>query len=76
MVKIKIDDDVAYLNDKKLKINILKFLDDYKNILITNMKNPKVYNDDYINRDVNYIKKQFNMIKKQVKTAEIETITR
>jgi len=76
MVKIKIDDDVSMLTDKQLKINILQFLDNYKDILITNMKNPKVYNDDYINRDINYIKKQFNMIKKQVKTAEIETITR
>ena len=33
MTKIKIDDDVEMLTDKQLKINILKFLDEYRDIL-------------------------------------------
>ena len=76
MTKIKIDNDVSMLTDKQLKINILKFLNDYKDILVYKIQNPKVYNDEYIKKDINHIKKQFNIIKKQVKTAEIETITR
>ena len=76
MTKIKIDNDVSMLTDKQLKINILKFLNDYKDILVGKIQNPKVYNDEYIKKDINHIKKQFNIIKKQVKTAEIETITR
>ena len=36
MTKIKIDDDVSMLTDKQLKINILQFLDTYKNILGNN----------------------------------------
>ena len=76
MTKIKIDNDVSMLTDKQLKINILKFLNDYKDILVDKIQNPKVYNDEYIKKDINHIKKQFNIIKKQVKTAEIETITR
>jgi hypothetical protein len=47
-----------------------------KDILVDKIQNPKVYNDEYIKKDINHIKKQFNIIKKQVKTAEIETITR
>ena len=76
MTKIKIDNDVSMLTDKQLKINILKFLNDYKDILVDKIQNPKIYNDAYIKKDINHIKKQFNIIKKQVKTAEIETITR
>ena len=76
MTKIKIDDDVSMLTDKQLKINILKFLNDYKDILVDKIQNPKIYSDAYIKKDINHIKKQFNIIKKQVKTAEIETITR
>jgi len=76
MTKIKIDNDVSMLTDKQLKINILKFLNDYKDILVDKIQNPKVYNDEYIKKDINHIKKQFNIIKKQVKTAEIEKITR
>jgi hypothetical protein len=74
MTKIKIDDDVSMLTDKQLKINILQFLDNYKNILVDNIL--LNYDDKYIKRDINYLKNQFNIIKKQVKTAEIETITR
>ena len=74
MTKIKIDDDVSMLTDKQLKINILQFLDNYKNILVNNIL--LNYDDKYIKKDINYLKNQFNIIKKQVKTAEIETITR
>jgi hypothetical protein len=74
MTKIKIDDDVSMLTDKQLKINILQFLDNYKNILVDNIL--LNYDDKYIKRDINYLKNQFNVIKKQVKTAEIETIIR
>ena len=76
MTKIEIDSDIEMLTNKQLKINVLKFLDNYKNILIDKIKDPKIYNDPYIKMDIKYLKKQFNVIKKQVKTAEIETITR
>ena len=76
MTKIKIDNDVSMLTNKKLKINLLKFLNDYQNVLVDKIKDPKIYNDPYIKMDIRYLKKQFNAIKKQVKTAEIETITR
>ena len=76
MTKIKIDSDVETLTNKQLKINVLKFLDNYKDILVDKIKDPKIYNDPYIKMDIRYLKKQFNVIKKQVKTAEIETITR
>ena len=74
MVKIKVDDDVSILTDKQLKINILDFLNKYKNILVNNIL--LNYNDEYIKRDIRYLKKQFVVIKKQIKFAEIETITR
>ena len=74
MVKIKIDDDVSMLTNKQLKINILQFLDNYKNILANNIL--LNYDDEYIKKDIKYLKKQFNVMKKQIKTAEIETITR
>jgi hypothetical protein len=74
MVKIKIDDDVSMLTNKQLKINILQFLDNYKNMLVNNIL--LNYDDEYIKKDIRYLKKQFNVIKKQVKFAEIETITR
>ncbi len=76
MTKIKIDSDIEMLTNKQLKINILKFLDSYKNILIDKIKDPKIYNDPYIKMDIKYLKKQFNVIKEQIKTAKIETITR
>ena len=47
--------------------NISKFLDSYKNILVDNMRDPKVYDDPYIERDVRSLKKVFNIIKKQIK---------
>ena len=71
MTKIKIDSDVSMLSNKQLKINILNFLNDYKNILIDRMKDPKVYDDLYINRDVNHLKRQFNTIKQLIKEATI-----
>lgn len=71
MVKIKIDSDVSMLTNEQLKINILNFLDDYKNILIDKMKDPKIYDDPYINRDVNRLKRQFNTIKQTMKEVEI-----
>jgi hypothetical protein len=74
MVKIKIEDDVSMLTNKQLKINILQFLDNYKNMLVNNIL--LNYDDEYIKKDIRYLKKQFNVIKKQVKFAEIETITR
>jgi len=74
MVKIKVDDDVSILTDKQLKINILDFLNKYKNILVNNIL--LNYNDEYVKRDIRYLKKQFVVIKKQIKFAEIETITR
>jgi hypothetical protein len=74
MVKIKIDDDVSMLTNKQLKINILQFLDNYKNILVNNIL--LNYDDEYLKKDIKHLKKQFVIIKKQIKTAEIETITR
>jgi hypothetical protein len=71
MTKIKIDDDVSMLTDKQLKINILNFLDEYRDILINKMKDPEIYNDDRINSDVYYMKRTFTMIKKGVKDAII-----
>ena len=67
MTKIEIDSDVSMLSNKQLKINILQFLDNYKDILIDNMRDPKVYDDPYIERDVHSLKKVFNVIKKQIK---------
>ena len=60
MTKIEIDSDVSMLTNKQLKINIFQFLDNYKDILIDNMRDPKVYDDPYIERDVRSLKKQFN----------------
>jgi hypothetical protein len=74
MVKIKIDDDVSMLTNKQLKINILQFLDNYKNILVNNIL--LNYDDEYLKNDIKHLKKQFVIMKKQIKTAEIETITR
>ena len=74
MTKIKIDDDVSMLTNKQLKINILQFLDNYKNILVNNIL--LNYDDEYLKRDIKHLKKQFVVMKKQIKTAEIETITR
>ena len=55
------------LTNKQLINNISKFLDNYKNILVDNMRDPKVYNDPYIEKDVRSLKKVFNVIKKQIK---------
>lgn len=74
MVKIKIDDDVSMLTNKQLKINILQFLDNYKNILVNNIL--LNYDDEYLKKDIKHLKKQFVVMKKQIKTAEIETIIR
>ena len=74
MVKIRIDDDVSMLTNKQLKINILQFLDNYKNILVNNIL--LNYDDEYLKKDIKHLKKQFVVMKKQIKTAEIETITR
>ena len=67
MTKIEIDSDVSMLTNKQLINNISKFLDNYKNILVDNMRDPKVYDDPYIERDVRFLKKVFNVIKKQIK---------
>ena len=67
MTKIEIDSDVSMLTNKQLINNISKFLDSYKNILVDNMRDPKVYDDPYIERDVRSLKKVFNVIKKQIK---------
>ena len=67
MTKIEIDSDVSMLTNKQLINNISKFLDNYKNILVDNMRDPKVYNDPYIEKDVCSLKKVFNVIKKQIK---------
>ena len=69
MTKIEIDSDVSMLTNKQLINNISKFLDDYKNILIDNMQDPKVYDDAYIKSDVRSLKKQFNTMKKLIKGA-------
>jgi hypothetical protein len=53
MTKIEIDSDIEMLTNKQLKINVLKFLDNYKNILIDKIKDPKIYNDPYIKMDIN-----------------------
>ena len=70
MTKIEIDSDVSMLSNKQLKINILQFLDNYKDILIDNMRDPKVYDDPYIERDVRSLKKQFNTMKQAIKGTE------
>jgi hypothetical protein len=67
MTKIEIDSDVSMLTNRQLINNISKFLDNYKNILVDNMRDPKVYNDPYIEKDVRSLKKVFNVIKKQIK---------
>ena len=67
MTKIKIDSDVSMLTNKQLINNISKFLDDYKNILVDNIRDPKVYDDPYIEKDVKSLKKVFNVMKKQIK---------
>jgi len=67
MTKIEIDGDVSMLTNKQLINNISKFLDSYKNILVDNMRDPKVYDDPYVERDVRSLKKVFNVIKKQIK---------
>jgi hypothetical protein len=67
MTKIEIDGDVSMLTNKQLINNISKFLDSYKNILVDNMRDPKVYDDPYIERDVRSLKKVFNVIKKKIK---------
>jgi hypothetical protein len=69
MTKIEIDSDVSMLTNKQLINNISKFLDDYKDILIDNMQDPKVYDDPYIKSDVRSLKKQFNTMKKLIKGA-------
>ena len=69
MTKIEIDSDVSMLTNKQLINNISKFLDDYKDILIDNMQDPKVYDDPYIKSDVRSLKKQFNIMKKLIKGA-------
>jgi hypothetical protein len=70
MTKIEIDSDVSMLTNKQLINNISKFLDNYKDILIDKMRDPKVYNDSYIERDVRSLKKQFNTMKKLIKGVE------
>ena len=67
MTKIEIDSDVSMLTNKQLINNISKFLDSYKNILVDNIRDPKVYDDLYIERDVRSLKNFFNVIKKQIK---------
>jgi hypothetical protein len=69
MTKIEIDSDVSMLTNKQLINNISKFLDNYKDILIDKMRDPKVYDDPYIERDVRSLKKQFNTMKKLIKEA-------
>jgi hypothetical protein len=69
MTKIEIDSDVSMLTNKQLINNISKFLDEYKDILIDNMQDPKVYDDPYIKSDVRSLKKQFNTMKKLIKGA-------
>jgi hypothetical protein len=69
MTKIEIDSDVSMLTNKQLINNISKFLDDYKDVLIDNMQDPKVYDDPYIKSDVRSLKKQFNTMKKLIKGA-------
>jgi hypothetical protein len=69
MTKIEIDSDVSMLTNKQLINNISKFLDNYKDILIDKMRDPKVYDDSYIERDVRSLKKQFNTMKKLIKGA-------
>jgi hypothetical protein len=72
MTKIKIDSDVETLTNKQLKINVLKFLDNYKDILIDKIKDPKIYNDPYIKMDIRYLKKQFNAIKNKLKRRKLK----
>jgi len=71
MTKIKIDSKVEMLTNKKLVSNILKFLDNYRDILVDKMKDPKIYSDSYIKRDIRYTRSVFTMIKNSIKTTGI-----
>ena len=51
---------------KKQKIDLLYFLDVYKDDLIINMTDKKLYNDPWQKSDINLLNKHFKLIKKLI----------
>ena len=51
---------------EKQKIDLLYFLDVYKDDLIINMTDKKLYNDPWQKSDVNLLNKHFKLIKKLI----------
>jgi len=51
---------------EKQKIDLLYFLDVYKNDLIINMTDKKLYDDPWQKSDINLLNKHFRLIKKLI----------
>ena len=51
---------------EKQKVNLLNRLSDYKNYLITNMTDNKVYDDIWQVSDINRLNKDLRLIKKLI----------
>ena len=51
---------------EKQKINLLYFLDVYKDDLIINMTDKKLYDDPWQKSDINLLNKHFRLIKKLI----------
>jgi hypothetical protein len=51
---------------EKQKIDLLYFLDVYKDDLIINMTDKKLYNDPWQKSDINLLNKHFRLIKKLI----------
>jgi len=51
---------------EKQKIDLLYFLDVYKDDLIINMTDKKLYNDPWQKSDINLLNKHFKLIKKLI----------
>jgi len=51
---------------EKQKIDLLYFLDVYKDDLIINMTDKKLYNDPWQKSDINLLNKHFKFIKKLI----------
>jgi hypothetical protein len=51
---------------EKQKIDLLYFLDVYKDDLIINMTDKRLYDDPWQKSDINLLNKHFNLIKKLI----------
>ena len=56
---------------EKQKIDLLYFLDVYKDDLIINMTDKKLYDDPWQKSDINLLNKHFRLIKKLIKAKLI-----